>query len=173
VSARPSLSFKENISRSLASTISLPAPFSFVSPRGRTPSNDRSSRSGGPPHRSRSCSPIRARSRSPPPRCRSPSLRSSSSSSPRGAGAARPLSHHEIMSGTAGVEDATAVAHRHAEDVSAPCRHLGATLPLEAPPPTLVADAVQAHVAPEKAVHCPASGRRLLPVGNGASGICI
>jgi hypothetical protein len=88
-----------------------------------------------------------------------------------GAGAARPLSHHETTSGTTGVEGATAAAYRHAEDVSAHRRHLGGVLPLEAPT-TLVADAVQAHVAPEKAVHCPASSRRL-PVGNGASGIGI
>jgi hypothetical protein len=38
---------------------------------------------------------------------------------------------------------------------------------------TLVADAVQAHVAPEKAAHCPVSGRRLFRVRKGASGIGI
>jgi serine/arginine repetitive matrix protein 1 len=84
--SNPSLRFQykeKNILSSLASTISLSPPFSLVSPRGRMPSSDRSSCSGGPPHRSRSRSPIRARSRSPPPRRRSPSLRSSSSSPPR------------------------------------------------------------------------------------------
>jgi len=84
-----------------------------------------------------------------------------------GAGAARPLSHHETTSGTAGIEGATAAAHRRAEDVSA--RHRGDVLPVGA----LVADAVQAHVAPEKAAHCPASGRRLPRVGNGASWISV
>jgi hypothetical protein len=88
------------------------------------------------------------------------------------AGAPRPLSHHETMSGTAGVEDARTATQRHAEDVSAPRHHLGGALPLEAPT-TYVADAVQAHVTPEKAAHCPASGRRLLPVGNGANGIGV
>ena len=69
------------------------------------------------------------------------------------AGAARHLSHHEITSGIAGVEGTTAAAHRR-----------GGT------PTTLVADAGQAHVAPEKAAHCPASGRSLLSVENGVSG---
>ena len=86
-----------------------------------------------------------------------------------GAGAARPLSHHETMSGTAEVEGATAAAHRHAEDVSAHHHHRGVVLPVEAPT-ALVADAVQAHVVSEKAAHCPASGRRLPRVGNGRSG---
>jgi hypothetical protein len=89
-----------------------------------------------------------------------------------GAGAGRPLSHHETTSGTAGVEGATVAAHRRAEDVSARHRRRGGALPVGAPT-TLVADAVQAHVTPEKAAHCPASGRRLLRVGNGASGIGV
>jgi hypothetical protein len=79
---------------------------------------------------------------------------------------------HETTSGTAGVEGMTAAAHRRAEDVSAPHCRRGGALPVEAPT-TLIADAVQAHVAPEKAAHCPASGRRLLRVGNGASGIGV
>jgi hypothetical protein len=58
-----------------------------------------------------------------------------------GAGAARPLSHHETTSGTAGVEGVTAAAHRHAEDVSAHHRYRGGALPVETPT-TLVADAV-------------------------------
>ena len=82
------------------------------------------------------------------------------------ASAARCLSHHETTSGTAGVEGATAAAHRCAEDVSALHRRRRGALPVAAPT-TLVADAVQAHFAPEKAVHCPASGRRLLHVGRG------
>ncbi|KAI0302421.1 hypothetical protein B0F90DRAFT_1714636 [Multifurca ochricompacta] len=61
-----------------------PPPRSRSPPtRGRTPSSDRSSRSGGPPRRSRSRTPVRTRSRSPPLRRRSPSLRSPSSSPPR------------------------------------------------------------------------------------------
>jgi hypothetical protein len=85
-----------------------------------------------------------------------------------GGGGARPLSHHESTSGTAGVEGATATAHRHAKSHL----HRGGAFPVEAPT-TLVADAVQAHIAPEKDAHCPASGRRLLRVGNGASGIGV
>ena len=80
------------------------------------------------------------------------------------AGGARPLTHHEITSGTAGVEGATAAAHRRAEDVSAPHRRRGVALPVGAPTKL---------VAPEKATRCPASGRRLLRVGNGVSGIGV
>ena len=127
--------------RPLASTISLSS-----SPRGRTPSSDRSSRPGGPPRRSRSRSPIRVLSRSPPLHRGSPSL-----IPPRHhhAGAARPLSHHETMRGTVGVEGTTVTAHRRAEDVSAPRRGRAGALPVGAPT-TLVADTVQAHVAPQK-----------------------
>jgi serine/arginine repetitive matrix protein 1 len=76
----PRFQSQENISRSLASTISLS---SSSPPRGRTPSSDRSSRSGDTSHRSRSRSPIRARSRCPPLHRGSPSLSNSSSSPPR------------------------------------------------------------------------------------------
>ena len=65
-----------------------------------------------------------------------------------------------------GVEGATAAAHRRAEDVSAPHRRRGGTLPVEAPT-TFVADAVQAHVAPEKAAARRKRGEAGIEVGAG------
>ena len=53
------------------------------------------------------------------------------------------------MRGTVGVEGTTVTAHRRAEDVSAPRRRRAGALPVGAPT-TLVADTVQAHVAPQK-----------------------